>query len=866
MGVWHGVEADGLTRGSRVVRSGWHSGVEEGNWNNMFTFDPKVSSAVQGTAAADPGSPSAGGPLSAETVRRIHRYWMVANYLTVGQIYLQENALLDEALRPEHVKARLLGHWGTSAGLNFIYAHLNRLILERDVDLVCLVGPGHGGPAGNANAWLDGSYSEVHHPVTQDPAGLRLLFRLFSTPGGIPSHCGAYLPGTLHEGGELGYCLLHGYGAVFDNPGLIAACIVGDGEAETAPLEGSWKANKFLNPARDGAVLPILHLNGYKISGPTVLARLPEHELRSLFVGHGYRPLLVEGDDPTRMHQAMAAALNEAHAAIVAAQRDAREHGAKGRPAWPLIILRTPKGWTGPHEVDGSPVEGTFRAHQVPLVDVRTNPEHLRLLESWMKGYEPERIFTASGTLDPELEALVPRGDRRMGANPHANAGRLLVDLEMPSVADYALDVPGPGRVAAEAPHKLGEFLRDIIRLNPRNFRLFAPDETASNRLDAVFEVTDRCSMAETISIDDHVSPDGRVMEVLSEHCCQGWLEGYILTGRHGLWTSYESFAAIVDSMLTQHAKWLKESHEQPWRRPIAALNVFLTSHAWRQDHNGYSHQAPGFVDNALTQKSEIVRVYFPPDGNCLLHTMDHCLRSRGTINVVTCGKQSQIQWLNMDQARAHCSAGIGTWAFAGHEPDEGALDVVLACAGDVPTLETVAAAWLLRKHVPALRFRLVNVVDLCTLMRADVHPHGLDDTTFESYFPRQVPVVFVHHGYGTTVRSLLQGRHDDDRFHVRGYINEGTTTTPFDMVVLNQIDRFHIAIDALWRATRLRAETAGQADLFAHKLTEHGVYTREHLTDMPEVADWYWTADGSDPVGVPPLAHPARAQSFTNA
>ncbi len=830
----------------------------------MFAFDPKLSTTV--SADSEPASLPANGPLSPEVRDRVHRWWQVANYLTVGQIYLQENALLRDPLRPEQIKERLLGHWGTSAGLNFIYAHLNRLIVERDVNLLCIVGPGHGGPSGNANAWMDGSYTEVHHPVTQDPAGVRLLFRQFSTPGGVPSHCGAHLPGSIHEGGELGYSLLHGFGAVFDHPGLIAVCVVGDGEAETAPLEGSWKSNKFLNPARDGAVLPILHLNGYKISGPTVLARLPEDELLSLFVGHGYRPVLVEGDDPQRMHQAMAAALNQAHDAIVEVQRLAREQGSRQRPQWPMIILRTPKGWTGPTEVDGIPVEGTFRAHQVPLANVRTNPEHLKLLEAWMRGYAPERLFGADGGLDPEVRPLIPHGDRRLGATPYANAGRLLVDLDLPNVADYALDVPGPGRVAAEAPHKLGEFLRDIIRLNPTNFRLFAPDETASNRLDAVFEVTDRCSMAETVSIDDHVSPDGRVMEVLSEHCCEGWLEGYILTGRHGLWTSYESFASIVDSMLTQHAKWLKESREQPWRHPIASLNIFLTSHTWRQDHNGYSHQAPGFVDNALTQKSEIVRVYFPPDGNCLVHTVDHCLRDRNTINVITCGKQSQIQWLGIDQARAHCSAGIGTWAFAGSVGTDAPLDVILACAGDVPTLETMAAAWLLRKHVPDLRFQVVNVVDLCRLMRPDVHPHGLDDIAFESYFPLGVPVIFSHHGYGTTVRSLLQGRPDDDRFHVRGYINEGTTTTPFDMVVLNEIDRFHVALDALRRATRCREETTQQVELFEHKLTTHAMYTREHLTDLPEVNDWYWTDDGSEPQGVPPLAHPHRARSFTDA
>ena len=832
----------------------------------MLVFDPKVSSVVRTTLAPAPPPAPADGVLSAALLERVHGFWMAANYLTVGQIYLQENPLLLEPLRPEHIKARLLGHWGTSTGLNFIFAHLNRLIIERDLDLICVVGPGHGGPAANANAWLDGTYSEVHHAVTRDAAGLRLLFRQFSTPGGVPSHCGAHLPGSIHEGGELGYSLLHAFGAAFDNPGLLAVCVVGDGEAETAPLEGSWKSTRFLNPARDGAVLPILHLNGYKISGPTVLARLPEDELLRLFEGHGYQPVLVEGDDPPRMHQAFAAALDGAQEAIAAIQSAARAGRPSSRVRWPLVILRTPKGWTGPREVDGLPIEGTFRAHQVPLAEVRSNPEHLALLEAWLRSYQPARLLGADGGLSPELRALVPEGPRRIGANPHTNGGQLRVDLELPNPADYALEVPAAGRVAAEAPHRLGELLRDVLRANPETFRLFAPDETASNRLDAVFQTTDRCSLARLLPIDEHLAADGRVLEVLSEHCCEGWLEGYVLTGRHGLWTSYEAFASIVDSMVTQHAKWIKESKEQPWRRSLASLNIFLTSHAWRQDHNGYSHQAPGFVDSALTQKSEIIRIYFPPDGNCLLRIVDHCLRNRNVINVITCGKQRQLQWLKMDEARVHCARGIGTWAFAGSERPGEPLDAVLACVGDVPTLETVAAAWLLRKHVPELRFRLVNVVDLCALMRADVHPHGLDDITFESHFPRGVPVILTHHGYGTTVRSLLQGRPEDNRFHVRGYINEGTTTTPFDMAVANRIDRFHIAIDALQRSTRLRAQTSAQADRFEHQLTEHAVYTREHLTDLPAVSNWYWTEDGSDPVGEAPLAHPALSRSFTDA
>jgi xylulose-5-phosphate/fructose-6-phosphate phosphoketolase len=827
-------------------------------------FDASLSTVVDALPAHDTAADHAAGPLSPELLARVHRYWGAANYLTVGQIYLQENPLLREPLRREHIKQRLLGHWGTSSGVNFILTHLNRLITERNADVVCIIGPGHGGPAGNANAWLEGGYSEIYHSVTQDETGMRILFRQFSTPGGVSSHCGAHLPGSIHEGGELGYALLHAYGAAFDNPDLIVACIIGDGEAETGPMEGSWKGNKFLNPVRDGAVLPILHLNGYKISGPTVYARIPEDELISLFRGHGHAPLLVSGDDPMQVHQQFAAALDRCYKQIHDIQRDARTTGFSNRPIWPMIILRTPKGWTGPKIVDGVPIEGTFRAHQVPLATVRENPEHLKLLEEWMRSYKPEELFDRDGRLVPDLAGLAPRGNRRMSANPHFNGGRLLMDLELPNVADYALDVPGPGQVSAEAPIKLGEFLRDIIRLNPRNFRFFCPDETASNRLNAVFEATTRCSVAERVSLDDHVSPDGRVLEVLSEHCCQGWLEGYVLTGRHGMWSSYEGFAQIADSMLTQHAKWLKESKEHSWRRPIASLNVFLSSHVWRQDHNGYSHQAPAFVDNALVQKSEIVRIYFPPDGNCLLHVMDHCLRTRNLINVVTCGKQPQLQWLGMREAREHCSRGIGVWKFASND-GAGDPDVVLACAGDVPTTETAAAAWLLRKHVPDLKLRLVNVVDICALMRADVHPHGMDDIEFETYFPGGVPVIFVHHGYGFAIRSIVQGRPGDDRFHVRGYINEGTTTTPFDMVVVNQTDRFHIAIDALRRAGRLRTKTLKLVDMLQHKLTEHVIYTREHLVDMPEIANWHWTEDFSDPVGPPPIARMA-IQTFTNA
>jgi xylulose-5-phosphate/fructose-6-phosphate phosphoketolase len=832
----------------------------------VFTFDTKLSTVVETDHA--PPLASAGpvdGPLSAELLDKLQRYWNVTNYLTVGQIYLQQNPLLRERLTPDHIKARLLGHWGTSAGLNFIYVHLNRLITQHDLNMICIVGPGHGGPAGNANAYLEGTYSEVHHEITQDLAGMRLLFRQFSTPGGVPSHCSSHLPGLIHEGGELGYSLLHAYGAAFDNPDLIVACIVGDGEAETGPLEGSWKANKFLNPVSDGAVLPILDLNGYKISGPTVYARIPEKELLGLFRAHGYTPYLVAGDDPPAVHQQLAAALDQCHADIRAIQQAARTHGFSKRPIWPLIVLRTPKGWTGPMEVAGEPVEGTFRAHQVPLANVRDDPAQLQQLEAWMHSYRPDALFDAGGRLIPELAELAPKGDRRMSANPHANGGRLLVTLDLPNFEDYALELPGPGTVSAEAPHKLGELLRDIITLNPHNFLLFCPDETASNRIDAVFEVSSRRSMAELVDIDDHVGPDGRVFEVLSEHCCQGWLEGYTLTGRHGLWTSYEGFAQIVDSMLTQHAKWLKESREQPWRRPIASLNVLLSSHAWRQDHNGYSHQAPGYVDNALVQKSELVRIYFPPDSNCLLNVMDHCLRSRNDINVVTCGKEPTLQWLTMDEAREHCSHGAGVWQWASTD-DDGEPDVVLACAGDVPTLETVATAWLLRKYVPELKVRLVNVVDMCMLMRADAHPHGMDDLAFESLFPLQVPVIFAHQGYPFAVRSIVQGRPNDERFHVHGYLGEGTTTTPFDMVVMNQMSRFHLAIDALRRASRLRAATSDVVAMFRHKLTEHEIYTREQLVDLPEIVNWHWTEDGSDPTEPTPAGSAGRKQTFTNA
>jgi xylulose-5-phosphate/fructose-6-phosphate phosphoketolase len=815
-----------------------------------FGFDASLSTAV--VASGERRAPSTPkGPLAASLLERMERYWMAANYLCAGQIYLSSNPLLRDPFTADCIKPRLLGHWGTSAGQNFVYVHLNRLINQRDASVIYISGPGHGGPSLNAHSYLEGTYSEVHPGVTQDVEGMRLLFRQFSTPGGVPSHCGPHVPNSIHEGGELGYSLVHAFGAAFDNPDLIVACVIGDGEAETCPLEGSWKGIDFLNPLRDGAVLPILHLNGYKISGPTVQARMADDDLRALYRGHGYTPYFVEGDDHATVHQLFARALDRCYDGIRAIQSDARTRGFNHRPSWPMIILRTPKGWTGPKEVDGIPIEGTFRAHQVPLANVRENPEHFRLLEAWMRGYKPNELFDSDGALIAELQALAPRGGRRMGANPSVNGGRLLVALDMPDFSDYALDVPSPGQVAAEAPRKLGEFLRDIIRRNPKNFRLFSPDETNSNRLNAVFEATDRCNMEQTVSIDDHVARDGRVMEVLSEHNCEGWLEGYVLSGRHGVFASYEAFAQVVDSMLTQHAKWLEESKQFAWRKPIASLNVFLTSHAWRNDHNGFSHQAPGFVDNALARRSEVIRVYYPPDGNCLLSVMDHCLRSRDYVNVATCGKQLELQWLDMEAARDHCSRGASIWDFATNDGG-GRPDVVLACAGDVPTLETCAAAWLLRKHVPGIKARLVNVVDLGVLMPPSRHPHGMDEISFEALFTKDVPVIFAFHGYPWVIHPMVHGRPNEERFHVRGFIDRGTTTTPFDMVVLNKMSRFHLAIDALKYLTRLRSDVSEVIDAFKLKLYEHHSYIREHLRDMPEITNWHWTADFSDPTAPP--------------
>jgi xylulose-5-phosphate/fructose-6-phosphate phosphoketolase len=837
----------------------------------MLEFNAALSTAVEvdkksQLTASQPASVKPNGPLSAELLDKMQRYWCAANYLCVGQIYLLDNPLLREPLTKANIKPRLLGHWGTSAGQNFIYVHLNRLIRETDADIIYISGPGHGGPTLNACAYLEGTYTEVHPEITQDTHGIRLLFRSFSTPGGIPSHCGPHTPNSMHEGGELGYSLAHAFGAAFDNPDLIVACVVGDGEAETCSLEGSWKGIKFLNPSRDGAVLPILHLNGYKISGPTVMARTSDEELTSFYKGLGYAPYFVEGDDPEIVHQLFAGALDLCYARIRAIQKEAHTNKQYARQSWPMIVLRTPKGWTCPKEVDGIPVEGTFRAHQVPLSTVCENPEHLKLLEAWMRKYRPDELFDKEGRLIGELAALAPDGNRRMGANPHVNGGRVLKTLDLPDFAQYALSIPGPGRVVAEAPRKLGEYLRDIIKLNPTNFRLFCPDETNSNRLNAVFDATDRCTMEAIVSIDDHLAPDGRVMEVLSEHLCEGWLEGYLLTGRHGMWSSYEAFAQVVDSMVTQHAKWMEQALEYPWRRPLASLNVLLTSHAWRNDHNGFSHQAPGFVDNVMQRRSEVVRVYYPPDSNCLLNVFDHCLRSRNYVNVVTCGKQPELQWLTFEEALVHCSQGASIWKFAtndgGTDPD-----IVLACAGDVPTIEACAASWLLQKCVPGIKVRVVNVVDLNALMSPDDHPHGMDNISFNTLFTRDVDVIFAFHGYRWLIHSMVHGRANEGRFHVRGFNDMGTTTTPFDMVVLNKMSRFHLAIDALKHVPRLRLEASDAIDMFNRKLYEHSVYIREHFQDLPEIRNWSYTKDFSESAAPAPLAKgQPRGQLFTDS
>jgi xylulose-5-phosphate/fructose-6-phosphate phosphoketolase len=781
-------------------------------------------------------------PLGSDELRRIDAYWRAANYLSVGQIYLLGNPLLRQPLALEHVKPRLLGHWGTTPGLNFIYAHLNRQIKKRDLSVLYVTGPGHGGPGLVANTYLEGTYSEVYPDVSQDEEGMRKLFVQFSFPGGIPSHVAPETPGSIHEGGELGYALLHAYGAVFDNPGLLACCVVGDGEAESGPLAASWHSNKFLNPVRDGAVLPILHLNGYKIANPTVLARLSRQELTSLLEGYGHQVYYVEGDDPPVMHQRLAATLDAVLARIQAIQRQARTNGYTGRPRWPAIVLRTPKGWTGPKVVDGVQVEDSFRSHQVPLSELAAKPGHLKLLEEWLKSYKPEELFDERGRLLPELAALAPRGERRMGANPHANGGVLLRDLKMPDFRHFAVAVPRPGTIEAEATRVMGHFLREVMRRNAGegNFRVMGPDETASNRLGALFEVTDRVSTARILPTDEHVSPEGRVMEVLSEHLCQGWLEGYLLTGRHGFFSCYEAFIHIVDSMFNQHAKWLKTTRHIPWRRPIASLNYLLTSHVWRQDHNGFSHQDPGFLDHVVNKKAEVVRVYLPPDANTLLSVTDHCLRSRHYINVIVAGKQPALQYLDMDAALKHCTAGVGIWEWASND-QQAEPDAVMACAGDVPTLETLAAVDLLRRSFPDLKLRVVNVVDLMTLQPSSEHPHGLSDRDFDSLFTPDKPIIFAFHGYPWLIHRLTYRRTNHAHLHVRGYKEEGTTTTPFDMVVLNDLDRFHLAMDLIDRVPRLGRTAAHVKQALRDKLIEHKHYIQVHGDDMPEIREWKW-------------------------
>jgi xylulose-5-phosphate/fructose-6-phosphate phosphoketolase len=783
-------------------------------------------------------------PLSPDLLAKMNAYWRAANYLAVGQIYLYDNPLLKQPLKAEHVKPRLLGHWGTTPGLNFLYVHLNRVIKEHDLNAIFIAGPGHGGPAVVANTYLEGTYSELYPNVSQDEAGIKRLFKQFSFPGGIPSHAAPETPGSIHEGGELGYALSHAYGAAFDNPNLLVACVIGDGEAETGPLSGSWQSNKFLNPVHDGAVLPILHLNGYKIANPTVLARIPRQELEELFRGHGYKPYFVEGHEPTAMHQLMAATLDQVLADIRKIQRDAREHGFKERPRWPMIILRSPKGWTGPKEVDGKPAEGSWRSHQVPLSGLADNPKHLKQLEQWMKSYKPQELFDQDGRLRPELAALAPKGEHRMGANPHANGGKLLCDLKMPDFRDYAVAVPKPGAVTGEATRVMGTFLRDIIKCNEsrRNFRLFGPDETESNRLTPVFEATNRVFTGEILKTDEHLAPDGRVMEVLSEHLCQGWLEGYLLTGRHGLFSCYEAFIHIIDSMLNQHAKWLKVTRGIPWRRPIASLNYLLTSHVWRQDHNGFSHQDPGFIDYVMNKKAEIIRVYLPPDANTLLSVTDHCLRSRHYINVIVAGKQPAPQWLDMDAAIKHCTAGLGIWPWASN--DQGSEpDVVMACAGDVPTMETQAAVELLREHFPALKVRVINVVDIMTLQPKSEHPHGLSDADFDALFTRNKPVIFAYHGYPWLIHRLTYRRTNHANFHVRGYKEEGTTTTPFDMVVLNELDRFHLVMDVIDRVPSLAPQAGYAKQSLRDRLLDHKNYIHKYGQDLPEIRNWRWGA-----------------------
>ena len=814
----------------------------------MYHFDVRTSSAVRtdddlDATRPDGPVPAPVGPLDPELLGLMQRYWCAANFLTVAQIYLQDNPLLREPLRSEHIKPRLLGHWGTSPGLSLIYVHLNRLIQEHGADVIYLAGPGHGGPALVSLAYLEGTYSEVYPDITPDAAGLRLLCRRFSTPGGIPSHVSVPTPGSIHEGGELGYVLSHAFGAAFDNPDLLVVAVVGDGEAESGPLAGAWRSTAFLNPARDGAVLPILHLNGYKISGPSVIARDSDDDLRAFLQGNGYETHFVEGDDPPSVHQALAATLDGCYARIRAIQQEAREHGVAERPRWPAIVLRTPKGWTGPKVVDGHPVEGTFRAHQVPMADVRGNPAQLEQLEAWMRSYGPEALFDDAGGLVPELAALAPKGDRRMSASLHANGGRLLVDLDLPDFRDYAVEVEKPAVVRRESTRELGNMLRDVYVRNAEaaNFRLFCPDETNSNRLGSVFEVEKRCYVGPTLDIDDHVAPDGRVMEVLSEHLCEGWLEGYTLTGRHGLFATYEAFAMVAASMVVQHTKWLQEALSLPWRAPISSLNILLTSTCWRNDHNGFSHQGPGLIDVMLSKRGTVTRIYLPPDANCLLSVADHCLRSRNYVNLIVIDKQPQLQYLDMATALEHCANGVSIWHRASTD-DGGEPDVVLGCAGDIPTMETVAAAWYLRRLVPDLRVRVVNVVDLMRLFPVDVHPHGSTEEQFIELFTADKPIVFAFHGYQRALHEIVHGHPDVDRIHVRGFNEQGTTTTPFQMVIMNEMSRFHLAAEAIRRVPRLADRAPALMAECEARIAEATAYAREHFEDEPAIRDWVWT------------------------
>ena len=808
----------------------------------MFTFDTSISSAIKTDKIPARLPDPVQGPLSARELDLMQRYWQAANYLTIGQIYLQANPLLREPISPDHIKPRLLGHWGTSPGLSLIYVHLNRLIKQHDANVIYLTGPGHGGPAIVANVYLEGTYSEIYPDVSESDEGMRRLFRQFSTPGGVPSHVSVPTPGSINEGGELGYVLMHAFGAAFDNPDLIVAAVIGDGEAETGPLEGSWKGVHFLNPARDGAVLPILHLNGYKIGNPTVLARSSNDDIRALMQGHGYDSLIVEGDDPESIHQAFAAALDASYDRIRSIQETARREGVTHRPYWPVIVLRTPKGWTGPDVVDGLPIEGTFRSHQVPLSGVRENPDHLRILEDWLHSYQPEQLFDETGRLIPELAELAPKGDRRMGANPHANGGLLLKDLVMPDFREFALPVVRPGGSFHGNTQPLGLMLRDVFKLNDdaSNFRLFSPDELSSNRLADVLDVTDRCFVGPIIEIDDHVSPDGRVMEVLSEHNCEGWLEGYTLTGRHGLFATYEAFAMVQASMTVQHTKWLQEAIELPWRAPIASLNILLTSTCWRNDHNGFSHQGPGLIDVMLSKRGTVARIYLPPDANCLLSVADHCLRSRNYVNLLVIDKQPHLQYLDIDAAIEHCELGASTWAWAGNETDGTAEpDVVLAAAGDVPTQEVLAASEWIQERVPDLTVRVVNVVDLMTLFPREFHPHGMDESRFVELFTANKPVIFDFHGYQRAIHEIIHGRVNPDRFHVRGFNEQGTTTTPFDMLVMNNMSRYHLAREAL---KRVHEPVAGSQSLISeldHLISQAVAYSRQHLQDEPELQNW---------------------------